>query len=109
VTPARFRQLALALPLAVEGAHHGHPDFRIAGRVFASLHPDGRTGMVKVPPDEQAKLCAAHAEVFVPARGAWGRAGCTLVQLAKAPLAATRDALTLAWQAASAGPPPRRR
>lgn len=101
---AAFRRLALALPGALEGEHHGHPDFRAHGRVFASLHPDGVRAMVRVPPELQRRLVAAHAGVFVPASGAWGRAGCTMVELAGATSAAVRDALHEAWQfAAGAG------
>lgn len=104
MTPAAFRRLALALPDAVEGAHHDHPDFRAHGRVFASLHPDGEQAMVKVPPALQQHLVASHAGAFVPASGAWGRAGCTMVKLAAAPPPVVRDALTEAWQfAAGAG------
>lgn len=109
MTPAQFRQAALALPEVVEGEHQGHPDFRAGGRVFATLHADGEWGMVKVPPGEQASLTQAQPGVFVPANGAWGRAGCTNVLLAKASLGVVKDALTQAWQAATAGRPPRRR
>lgn len=109
MTPAQFRKVALSLPDVVEGEHQGHPDFRAGGRVFATLHPDGEWGMVKLPLDEQARLCAARPDVIVPANGAWGRAGCTNVLLAKVTTAVVRDALTQAWQAATAGKPPRRR
>ncbi|MBX3464790.1 MAG: MmcQ/YjbR family DNA-binding protein [Planctomycetes bacterium] len=109
MTPARFRRLALALPEAVEGSHHGHPDFRAGGRVFASLHADGATGMVRVSPSEQARLCADHPDAFVPANGAWGRAGCTLVRLEAVAPPVAEEALLLAWQAAIAAPAARRR
>lgn len=104
VTPDDFRRLALALPETVEGEHHGHPDFRAHGRVFASLHPDGVRAMVKVPPAVQLRLVAQHANVFAPANGAWGRAGCTMVVLALANAALLRDALQEAWQFAGLGP-----
>lgn len=104
MTPDDFRRLALALPGAAEGAHHGHPDFRAHGRVFASLHPDGEQGMVKVPPGVQQELVIKHAGACVPANGAWGRAGCTMVRLADIPLDVVREALMAAWQfAAGAG------
>ena len=109
MTPAQFRKAALALPDVVEGEHHDHPDFRAGGRVFASLHPDGARAMVKLPPTEQARLVAASPDVWAPANGAWGRAGCTMVVLAAVRVAVVRDALTLAWQAATAGKPKRRR
>ena len=75
MTPDDFRRLALALPDSVEGAHHGHPDFRAHGRVFASLHPDGEQGMVRVPLPVQQELVGSRGGAFVPANGAWGRAG----------------------------------
>lgn len=103
MTPAAFRRLALALPDTVEGAHHDHPDFRAHGRVIASLHPDGERAMLRVPVPVQQRLVAADAEVFAPANGSWGRAGCTMVRLAAADVAAVRDALTEAWQFAAAG------
>jgi hypothetical protein len=109
VTPVQFRKAALALPDVVEGEHQGHPDFRVGGRVFATLHADGERAMVKLPPGDQASLVAAQPGVFEPANGAWGRAGCTMVVLARVTVAIARDALTLAWQAAVAGKPGRRR
>lgn len=109
MTPAQFRKAALALPDVVEGSHHDHPDFRAGGRVFASLFPDGERAMVKLPPDEQRRLCERLAGAAVPATGAWGRAGCTVVRLANWTVAGAKDALVLAWQAATAGPVRRRR
>lgn len=109
MTPAQFRQAALALPDVVEGEHHDHPDFRAGGRVFASLHPDGERAMVKLPPDEQARRVAAEPDAWAPANGAWGRAGCTMLVLAAVRVAAAKDALTLAWQAATTDRPKRRR
>lgn len=112
MTPAQFRKLALSMPDAVEGAHHGHADFRRDGRVFASLHPDGERAMVKVPLDEQRRLCASRGDAFSPAAGAWGRAGCTMVVLAEVDVRELAGAMTLAWQqvalAAAATRRPRR-
>ena len=45
-TDRDFRRLALGMTDVVEGAHMGHPDFRASGRIFATLHPDRKTGMV---------------------------------------------------------------
>jgi hypothetical protein len=101
VTPDRFRRIALSMPDAVEGQHHGHPDFRRGGRVFASLHPDGKQGMVRVSPLQQRELLAADQSGFTAANGAWGRAGCTMVELAAASIAAVRAAMMLAWQEAA--------
>jgi len=98
---ADVRRFALSLPDSEEGSHQGHPDFRRGGRVFATLHPDGATAMVKLPPSVQRELVGA-GDVFRPAAGAWGRAGCTLVTLERAPIGAVRDAVQAAWEFAVA-------
>lgn len=96
MTPNAFRKLALALPGAVEGEHMGHPDFRAGGRIFATLTADGKRGMVKLSPAEQAALVRADPEVFAPASGAWGKQGCTMVSLAAADATVIREALKTA-------------
>ena len=93
-----FRHLALALEGTVEGAHMGHADFRVGGRIFASLRADERAGTVKLLPEEQHEFVREHGSVFEPAAGAWGRQGWTSIALETAPLAAVRAALLLAWQ-----------
>jgi hypothetical protein len=103
-----FRRLALSLDGAVEKAHMGHPDFRAAGRIFASLHADGRSGALKLTPAEQRALVREHREAFAPAAGAWGRQGWTTVRLEAADEAAIRGALILAWENVTARPPARR-
>jgi len=105
----RFRRMALALTGAVEGAHMGHPDFRVNGRVFASLREDERTGMVKVTPDEQARLVREHPTAFAPEAGAWGRQGCTSVRIDVVDDETLGEALTAAWRAGAARPTSRRR
>jgi len=94
--------MALALPDAVAGEHQGHPDFRVAGRVFASLHPDGGQAMVRLSPGAQQQVLRAHPGAFFAANGAWGRAGCTMARLTDLDEAVLRDALTEAWQFATA-------
>ncbi len=82
MTPQDFRRLALAQPGAVELGHMGKPDFRIGGRIFATLgYPNGDFGMVTLDPEQQALLVQAEPRVFRPANGAWGRKGSTLVRL----------------------------
>jgi hypothetical protein len=102
VTAETFRRTALALPDVVEGEHQGHPDFRCGGRVMATLTADGKTGMVKVAPERQSALVAAAPDVWSPASGAWGRAGCTMVALARVSAAALKAAMTDAWEVAAA-------
>jgi hypothetical protein len=93
-----FRRIALGLPGAVEGAHMGHPDFRANGRIFATLSPDGRRGMVKLTPPQQKEFMEANRDVFEPASGAWGRLGCTMVVLREAGEDVLGEAMTLAWR-----------
>lgn len=99
MTAEGFRRLALALPEALESAHMGHPDFRVGGRVFATLgYPDAGFGMVKLTSEQQELFLRVAPEVFAPANGAWGRRGSTTVQLARASAATLRDALAAAWR-----------
>lgn len=84
---------------AVEGAHMGHPDFRVNNRIFATLYPDGRHGMVKLTPDQQQEFLRSNPAMFTPASGAWGRQGCTTVRLDSADEDTLGEAMTLAWQA----------
>ena len=114
VTPDAFRFLALAHRGVVEGQHHGHPDFRVNGKVVASLRPAAAgksaglkarpthrqwTAMVKVSPAEQAELIREHPDVFELEAGAWGRQGCTRVHLAAADPEVVGPALTMAVRA----------
>jgi hypothetical protein len=99
MTADEFRDLALTLEGVAEHAHMGHPDFRVNGRIFASLHSHDTKGMVKLTPDEQRELLRTNPETFEPSAGAWGRQGCTNVILERADVAAVRGALFLAWHA----------
>jgi len=98
MTTADFRRMALALPEAIESAHMDHPDFRVRGKIFATLgYPDAGWGMVKLAAAQQKRLVEREPDVFVPAAGAWGRAGATTVRLRAADKATVRKALTAAW------------
>jgi hypothetical protein len=103
-----FRRIALGLDAVVEGAHMGHPDFRVKNRIFATLHGDGVCGMVKLTPAQQQTFMTADPDAFSPENGAWGRAGCTRVRLAAAADDAVGEAMTLAWQNATAVKTPSR-
>ena len=98
MTGEHFRDLALNLDGAVEQSHMRHPDFRVNGRIFATLTADEREGVVMLPPAEQQQLIDEHPATFRPAAGAWGRQGCTVVHLATANSRAVKGALLLAWQ-----------
>jgi hypothetical protein len=99
VTADDFRQIALSLPEASESAHMDHPDFRVRGKIFATLgYPDQRWGMVKLTPEQQTSLVRAEPAVFVPAKGAWGRRGSTSVRLDTVDQVTLSSALVAAWQ-----------
>jgi hypothetical protein len=93
-----FRRIALGMKDAAEGAHMGHPDFRVKGRIFATLHPDRQFGMVKLTPEQQLRLVREHPAMFAAENGAWGRQGCTRVRLDSADEETLGEAMTLAWQ-----------
>src|SRR3954454_4712026 len=95
---ADFRRVALAMDGAVEGAHMAHPDFRVNGRIFATIYPDHERGMVQLTTEQQHTLIAAHPDVFEPASGAWGRGGSTTVRLDRVDGETLGEAMTLAWQ-----------
>ena len=92
-----FRQLALCLPEAIESEHMNHPDFRVGGKIFATIGPDADWGMVKLTPDQQALYLSDEPESFTPANGAWGRGGATIVQFDAAKQATVAEALRIAW------------
>jgi len=76
----------------------GHPDFRVAGKIFATLGPDEDWGMVKLTAEQQASFIAGEQAAFTPASGAWGRRGCTIIQLRKAKGSSVEPALIAAWR-----------
>ena len=98
MTADDFRNHALRLPEASEGAHMGHADFRVNGKIFATLWPDGEWGVVIVTPEEQTRLLATAPQIFVPVKGGWGRRGSTQVRLAMADEAILEAALLSAWR-----------
>jgi hypothetical protein len=98
VTADEFRKLALSLPEASEAAHMGHPDFRLRGKIFATLWPDDDWGMVKLTPEQQGVFIRAEPDVFQPVKGAWGRRGCTRVCLPAATEAGVRPVMLMAWR-----------
>jgi hypothetical protein len=98
MSSSRFRRVALSLPGAIEGSHHGHADFRAGQRIFATLgHSDENWGMVQLTPEQQSVLVEAEPDIFQPMPGGWGKRGSTNLRLARADQATLQSALTLAW------------
>lgn len=104
MTADDFREMALEIPQAVESAHVNHPDFRVRGKVFASLGvPDASWGMVKLTVEEQRSFIKKAPNVFSPCNGAWGRRGYTNVCLASARKGLLRPALEAAAKNVASG------
>ena len=102
MTENGFRSLALALPEAVESEHMDHPDFRVGGKIFATLgHPAKGWGMVKLSPEQQQEFSKGEPETFLPVEGAWGRRGATSVNLKAADKETLLRALLAAWRNAA--------
>lgn len=109
MTADEFRALALSLEGVVESSHMGHPDFRVGGKIFATLgYPSGEWAVVMLTPDEQALVCQAEGDTFVPVKGGWGRAGSTQVNLRTARKRSVRTALEAAWRRRAGKPPVKR-
>ncbi|MGA8428865.1 MAG: MmcQ/YjbR family DNA-binding protein [Candidatus Sulfotelmatobacter sp.] len=105
MTANEFRRIALALPEAEQRSHMSHPDFRVGGKIFATLgYPDKSRGMVKLSPEDQHYFSKDYPDVFVPVKGVWGRRGDTSVHLK----AAKKDVLSKAIQAAWRNTAPKR-
>src|SRR5579864_5824267 len=94
-----FRRIALSLEGAEESSHMGQPDFRIGGRIFATLAAaDQGYGNLMLTPEQQAKFVEELPEVFIPIAGGWGRNGATHIRLAAAKEEVLAGALRAAWR-----------
>ena len=94
-----FRRLALGLDGAEERSHMGAPDFRVGGRIFATLaHQAQGYGNLVLTPEVQAMFVGEAPEVFVPIAGGWGRMGMTHIRLAAADEETLAGALRTAWK-----------
>ena len=106
MTAAQFRKIALSFAGAEERSHMNHPDFRIGGRIFATLgYPNKDTGCLVLTPEQQKGYLDTEPAMFHAATGAWGRYGSTMVNLAPADAEIIGAAMTLAWQNAVAKGP----
>ena len=113
MTPADFRRIALSLDGAEEGAHMGAVDFRVGGRIFATLASiDEGYGNLMLTPEVQAEFLAGDSKIFVPIKGGWGRMGMTHIRLAGATEDVMEGALRTAHHlrvAKNAKPAPKKR
>jgi hypothetical protein len=110
MTPDAFRGLALQLPDVVEGVHMSHPDFRVRGKIFATLgYPTREFAAIMLTREEQAQFVKEGAGALVPVKGGWGLNGSTNVRLKLADTELVKRALTAAWLHKSSAVPGRRR
>jgi hypothetical protein len=99
MTPDDFRKLALSFPAVVESAHMRHPDFRVGGKIFATLgYPDKDSAMAKLTRQDQKDFVRTNPGIFKAAKGAWGRQGSTNICLPTANVEIVREALVAAWR-----------
>jgi len=95
MSPHEYRELALSLPGAVESNHMDHPDFRVNGKIFATIWKEN--GVLLLTPVQQQALVESNPGVFSPVTGGWGLKGSTTMILTKADKESARVALVLAW------------
>jgi hypothetical protein len=94
-----FRRIALSLEGAEESSHMGAPDFRVGGRIFATLASEKEGyGNLRLTTEQQAEFVAEQPEVFVPIAGGWGRMGMTHIRLAATNEDGLEGALRAAWK-----------
>jgi hypothetical protein len=93
-----FREMALSFDGAEEGSHLGAPDFRVGGRIFATLAMQHLGfGNLMLSPALQQSLINEAPDVFLPIPGGWGRMGSTHIRLAAASPQQMLKGLELAW------------
>jgi hypothetical protein len=99
MTVDEYRRIALAQPEAVESSHMSHPDFRVGGKIFATIPSVTRDkGMVKLTPDQQKQFVQEYPKIFSAVPGGWGLRGATLVSLAPATKRIVNRAMRIAWR-----------
>jgi hypothetical protein len=99
MTPVDFRRIALSFEGAEQGSHMGATDFRVDGRIFATLASVKQGyGNLKFTPEQQADFVRELPDVFLPIPGGWGRGGMTHIRLANANEDVLTGALHAAWK-----------
>ena len=94
-----FRRIALSFPGAEESSHMGAADFRVGGRIFATLASAKQGyGNLMLTLEQQQAFIGELPEVFIPIHGGWGRMGMTHIILNAAHEDVLKGALHTAWQ-----------
>src|SRR5580698_4043510 len=98
-TPNDFRRIALSLEGAEEGSHMGSADFRVGGRIFATLASQKQGyGNLMLTPEQQAEFVAEQPDIFLPVAGGWGKTGATHIRLSAANEDMLAGALRTSWK-----------
>lgn len=98
MTADEFRSLALSFPESAEGSHFETADFRVAGKIFATLRPSDSRAVLKLTPDQQRLFLKTSPDMFQPVKGSWGEKGWTQVQLDAADAESVRHVMATAWK-----------
>lgn len=99
MTANDFRRIALSMEGAEESSHMGSPDFRVGGRIFATLAAQSKGyGNIMITPEQQAAFVEELPEIFIPIAGGWGRNGATHVKLSAVSEDVLTGALRTAWK-----------
>ena len=99
MTPEDFRRIALSFEGAEEASHMGSPDFRVGGKIFATLASQKQGyGNIKLTTEQQADFVRELPEVFLPVPGGWGKGGMTHIRLSQATEDVLEGALRTAWK-----------
>jgi hypothetical protein len=106
MTADEFSALALSVDGSEPGAHFGKRDFRLGGKIFASLPADAVANL-KLTPDQQMMMIEMQPTLFAVLPNAWGARGWTALGLEKADGDTVRTAL--AFAAGNVAPRPRSR
>jgi hypothetical protein len=77
----------------------GAVDFRVGGRIFATLAAVAKGfGNVMLAPEQQRDFVAEWPDLFLPVPGKWGEGGVTHIRLAAVTEDIARGALQAAWK-----------
>jgi hypothetical protein len=98
MTAEQFREMALSFPESVEGSHFDTTDFRVSGKIFATLRSKDGRAVVKLTPDEQRLFMETSPEMLQPVKGSWGVKGWTQILLDMAEQDAARHVMATAWK-----------
>ncbi len=101
MTLAGFSKIALSMPEAEASSHFDVPDYRVAGKIFATAGKMDGKAVLKLTPDQQQMLCESEPEMFHPVESTWGRKGWTNLVLSKADAKTAKSAIWMAWKNAA--------